>query len=102
MNTNVIYMTKSTAKPDKVEQVHQAMVDVAAAARMAPGCVDYRIFKASDDSTVNFEIWENDDARNAFNSSPAVEKFIAVVGGNFAVSPDPIAYKQMDSQRASI
>lgn len=85
------------AKPEKLQEVQQALNDVAKAARTQPGCIDYRIFSSTEDSatTVNFERWSSEEERDAFNAGPDVKKFIAAVTGNFAESPQPVSYREV-------
>lgn len=96
-NTDIIFMTTAISKPEKQEQVYQALCDVAEAARAQTGCIDYRIFRSSDNATttVNFEQWSSEQARDAFLAGPDVQKFAAAVSGAFAESPQPTLYQQV-------
>jgi len=94
-NSPIVYMTSAKASTEKEQEVLQALRDVAEAARQQPECLDYRIFRAQDGITINFERWSSEEARDAFNAGPAVEKFISAVSGNFAVSPQPISYEEI-------
>lgn len=93
--SNVLFLTKAIATAEAKDQVRQALIDVAAAARKQDGCVDYKILLAEDGSTVNFEIWSSNEARDAFNNGPDVEAFIKAVSGNFAESPQPVSYQEI-------
>jgi quinol monooxygenase YgiN len=94
-NTNLVVMTTAKSKPEKAEQVHQALIDVAEAARAQTGCVDYRIFCSTEDQncTVNYEIWASAAERDAFNAGPDVAKFVAAVSDGFAEPPQPVEYE---------
>lgn len=95
--TNMVFMTKVKAKPGKEERVLRASLAVAMAARAQAGCVDYRIFRSPQDNTetMNFEIWESEEARDKFNAGPDVEVFIAAVGNAFAEPPQPVSYQEI-------
>jgi quinol monooxygenase YgiN len=94
---NIVFMTKVKSKSGKEQEVLQASPDVAKAARSQASCVDYRILRSPEDSsvTMNFEIWSSEEARNAFNNGPDAEKFIAVVSDAFAELPQPISYQEV-------
>lgn len=95
--STIIFITAATAKPEKEIAVRQALIDVAIAARANPDCIEYSILQSSTDpaSTINFERWSSEEARDQFNSGPDVEKFIAIVSGNFTVSPQPASYLEI-------
>jgi quinol monooxygenase YgiN len=97
-NSDIIVMTTVKTKPGKEQDVLQASLDVAKAARTQSGCVDYRILRSAEDAalTINFERWSSKEERDAFNAGPDVEKFIAAVSGAFAESPQPVSYQAMD------
>jgi quinol monooxygenase YgiN len=96
-NSTIVFMTTAKAKPGKEQEIYQALQDVAGAAREQPDCVEYRVFRSSEDSTttVNFEQWSSNEAREAFLASPAVEKFVAAVSGAFAESPQVVSYEEV-------
>lgn len=97
-NSNIIViMTTAKTKPGKEKNVHQALRDVATAARAEPGCMDYRIFRSAEDSaiTINFERWASEEARDAFLAGPEVKKFAAAVSGAFAGSPQPVSFHEI-------
>lgn len=99
MNNEIyVFITSAKAKSGKEQEVLQASLAVAKAARAQAGCVDYRIFRSTDEPaiTVNFERWSSEEARDAFLAGPDVEKFIAAVSGNFAESPRPLSYREVN------
>jgi quinol monooxygenase YgiN len=97
-DTDLVVMTKASAKPGKEEEVLRALRDVAEAGRAQSGCVDYRILRSADDAaaTINFERWSSEGARDAFLAGPDVERFSAAVAGAFAESPQPVSYEAID------
>jgi quinol monooxygenase YgiN len=96
-NSNLVVMTTSKIKPEKEKEVHQALRDVAKAARAQSGCIDYRIVRSAEDSavTINFELWSSKEERDAFLAGPDVKKFIVAVSGGFAESPQPVSYQEI-------
>jgi quinol monooxygenase YgiN len=92
-----VFITSVKSKAGKEQEVLQASLEVAKAALAQAECVDYRIFRSTDDPavTVNFERWSSQEARNTFNAGPDVEKFIAAVSDKFAESPQPISYYEI-------
>lgn len=97
-NTDLIVMTTVKTRPGKEQEVLEASLAVAQAARTQEGCVDYRILRSTEDPavTINFERWSSEKERDAFNAGPDVEKFITAVSGSFADSPQPVSYQAMD------
>jgi quinol monooxygenase YgiN len=93
----VVVMTTVHAKPEVRAQVIQALQAVAAAARAEVGCIEYRVFGSADDAdtTVNYERWSSNEAREKFLNGPAVAAFAATVNGAFSESPQPVSYNEI-------
>lgn len=96
--SDLVVVTTAQAKPGKEDEVVGALRDVAEAARAQSGCVDQRIFRSPEDPSIsiNVERWASDEAREAFLTGPAVQKFGATVSDAFASPPQPVKYEAMD------
>ncbi|MEX2347581.1 MAG: antibiotic biosynthesis monooxygenase family protein [Balneolaceae bacterium] len=94
-NSDLIITTTAEAKPGKENIVQQALCDVAKAARAQPGCIEYNIFRSTEDSaiTVNFERWVSKAERDTFLAGADVKKFASAVSGAFVEPPQPISYE---------
>jgi quinol monooxygenase YgiN len=95
--TDLVVMTKATAKPDREPAVTAALRDVAAAARAQAGCAEYRLFRSAADpaTTITFERWSSKAERDAFLGGPAVKAFVAAITGGFAETPQPMTYAEI-------
>lgn len=94
-NSDLVVMTTAEAKPGKEKIVQQALYDVAEAARVQSGCIEYTIIRSAENPavTVNFERWSSKAERDTFLSGADVKKFASAVSGAFAESPQPVSYK---------
>lgn len=99
-NSDLIITTTAEAKPGKENIVHQALCDVAKAARVQSGCIEYSIFRSMENPavTVNFERWASKEERNTFLASTDVKNFASAVSGAFVESPKPITYEILDEE----
>lgn len=97
-NSDIIVITTVKTMLGKEQDVLQASLEVAKAARAQSGCVDYRILRSIEDpaTTLNFERWSSEAERDTFNAGPDVARFIAAVSGAFSESPQPVSYQVMD------
>jgi len=61
-------MTTARTKPQKQKAVQRALRAVAKAARKQQGCIDYRIFRSTENAavTINFERWYSAEERDTF------------------------------------
>lgn len=96
--TDLVITTTAEAKPGKEKIVHQALYDVAKAAREQSACIEYSVFRSKENSavTVNFERWTSKEERDTFLASTDVRKFASSVSGAFVESPQPKSYDIMD------
>lgn len=97
-DSNLIFMTKAEAKPEKHKIVQQALNDVAKAARTKYGCIEYSVFRSAENPavTVNFERWVSKEERNNFLAGPDVKKFASDVSNAFVESPQPISFERLN------
>lgn len=97
-NSDLVITTTAEAKPGKEKIVQQALRDVAKAARLQPGCIEYSVFRSTENSavTVNFERWASKEERDTFLAGGDVKKFVSAVSGAFVESPQPKSYDIMD------
>lgn len=97
-NSDLIITTTAEAKPGKEDIVQQALCDVAKAAHAQPGCIEYNIFRSTEDSaiTVNFERWVSKAERDTFLAGTDVKNFASAVSGAFVEPPRPITYEILD------
>ena len=96
--TTLVVMTKAEAKPEKNKSVQQALHDVAKAARKQSGCIEYRVFRSTENPavTVNFERWASKKERDTFLAGEDVKKFASAVSDAFVESPQPVSLKSLD------
>jgi quinol monooxygenase YgiN len=96
-NIIIVVMTVAHAKPERQVEVVRALSDVAKAARAEDGCIEYRVFRSSENAmtSVNYERWSSNEAREAFLAGPAVMMFVAAIDDAFTEPPQPVAYEEI-------
>jgi quinol monooxygenase YgiN len=63
---------------------------VAAASRAEPGCINYRVYEATDleNQFVFVEEWESDDALKQHFATPHIAEFMQAIQGAITAPPD--------------
>lgn len=94
-DSNLVFMTKAEAKPEKQETVQEALHDVAKAAHKQSGCIEYSVFRSTENPavTVNYERWVSKEERDNFLAGPDVKKFASAISGAFVESPQPVSFE---------
>lgn len=78
-NPVVVLMPVFVAKPDRVAELHRALLVLQTASRADEGCLDYTVFADLDDQTrfVLYEEWTSSAALATHNEQSHVLDFVA-------------------------
>lgn len=92
--SNITYMTTARAQANHVSVVHEAISEVAKFAVQSEGCQEYRVLRSDEHplTTISYEVWASDKARNEFLKSQDVKKFAEAVNGKFSSPPQQVKY----------
>ncbi|WP_181792801.1 putative quinol monooxygenase [Streptomyces sp. WELS2] len=69
----------ASARPEKSAELQDALLALADRARREPGCIDYRVHRASDDKDmlVFYEVWRSQEDLDVHLALPYVADFMA-------------------------
>jgi len=86
----IVVVGRVSTDADKRDELVRIGEKVAAASRAEPGCLNYRVYEATDleNQFVFVEEWESSDALKAHFATPHIAEFMQAITGAITAPPD--------------
>lgn len=84
---SVVVIATLTPKPEKIDEVREALTDVVPLVHKEPGCELYTLHEANG-AFIFVEQWSDPEALKVHSAAPAVTGVFAKIGDYLAAPPD--------------
>jgi quinol monooxygenase YgiN len=95
---DVIILATARAKRGKEAELESALRECAGPTRQQPGCVQFFLLRASNDSAtiVGYERWASEEDHQQHLKGPHIQRLMSRIGDILAGPPDIVSYHAID------